>query len=364
MRSSPPAGGTRAVPAVYNVEYSVVKHKLGAGGRGCPRRPSATDRGDDIPALRYRNPVYDGYVADPFVLRTADGYVAFGTRDPAQPTRLGGLEFEILTSPDLVSWTLVGGALTTIGPEHGTDYWAPEVVEHAGRYHLYYSVGHGDRDHHLRVATADSPLGPYTDCGTNLTPGEMFAIDPHPFRDADGTWYVFYARDVLDGERVGTSLAVDVLEDMARLRGEPTPVLSATAEWQLFKKQRAIYDRTLDWYTLEGPCVVRRDGRYYLLYSGGSWQEPSYAVSWAVADHPLGPWKEPAGEDAWLLRTVEGRVIGPGHNSLTTTPDGTDVIVYHAWDPAQQRRRMCIDPLRWTANGPACPGPTWTDATL
>ena len=83
--------------------------------------------------------------------------------------------------------------------ELGTDYWAPEVVEADGRFWLYYSVGHGDAGHHLRVAVADHPFGPFRDTGVNLTPHEQFAIDPHPFRDDDGTWYLFYARDVLDG---------------------------------------------------------------------------------------------------------------------------------------------------------------------
>ena len=49
----------------------------------------------------------------------------------------------------------------------------------------------------LRVATSDRPEGPYTDTGTPLTDctGNRFTIDPHPFRDTDGTWYLFYARN-------------------------------------------------------------------------------------------------------------------------------------------------------------------------
>lgn len=307
--------------------------------------------------------MYDGYVADPFVLRTADGYVAYGTSDPAV-TDPAGLEFELLTSPDLVTWSHRGRALVPVAPEYGRDYWAPEVVAADGRYFMYYSVGHGDRDHQLRVATADSPLGPFVDSGVNLTPDETFAIDPHPLRDVDGTWYLYYARDVLSGDRVGTSLAVDVLVGMSRLQGAPTPVLTASAEWQLFERQRSIYGRTVDWYTLEGPCVIRHDDRYYLLYSGGSWRESTYAVSWAVADHPLGPWKEPSADNGWVLRTVPGRVIGPGHNSLTCTPEGRELLVYHAWDPERQRRQMCIDPLLWTPEGPTSPGPTWSDAEI
>lgn len=314
--------------------------------------------------VSYCNPVHGSYIADPFVLRVGDGYVAYGTRRPGSELGSDGLEFEVLTSTDLVAWEHQGGALLPVGKEYGPDYWAPEVAEVAGVFYLYYSVGDGDTGHHLRVATAGSALGPFTDCGVNLTPTEMFAIDAHPFLDTDGTWYLFYARDRLTGERKGTSIAVDVFEGMTALRGTPTPVLAATADWQLYQRARPIYDQIIDWYTLEGPCVTRHAGRYYLLYSAGSWQQPSYAVAWAVADHPLGPWTEAEGDDAQLLRTAPGHLIGPGHNSLVTTQNGRDILVYHAWDLARERRQMCIDPLDWTERGPTTTGPTWKPTSL
>lgn len=311
----------------------------------------------------YSNPVYPGYFADPFVLETAgvpgSSYVAYGTGGVVD-----GRVFEVLVSSDLVSWRSVGGALVPLEVAAGSDYWAPEVAESDGRWWMYYSVGHGDVGHSVRVAVADSPLGPFEDCGVDLTPDELFAIDPSPFRDADGRWYLFYARDVIDGEqRVGTMLAVDVLESMTALRGEPVTVLRPSADWQIFQRQREIHGGTYDWHTLEGPFVMRRHGRYWCLYSGGSWETDGYAVGFAVADSPLGPWREPAGAHR-LLRTVPGKVLGPGHNSVVRTPDGRDVAVYHAWDQAGTARRMCIDPIEWTAAGPRVLGPTWEPTTL
>jgi len=303
----------------------------------------------------YRNPVYDGYFADPFVLRWEDRYVAYGTGD-----QVDGRAFRVLTSPDLVTWTAASGALEPLPEAMGSDYWAPEVVGSGSQWWMYYSVGHGDQGHHLRVARATSPLGPFVDAGVDLTPEETFAIDPHPFRDVDGTWYLFYARDVLEGERVGTSLAVGVLETMTSLSGPGTPVLAPSADWQIFQRGRPIYDRVVDWHTLEGPTVRHHDGRYYCLYSGGSYLGEGYGVAWATAEHPLGPWTEPAGTDR-LLATVPGHVRGPGHNSVVTSPAGTDVLVYHAWDETMTTRWMCIDVLEWGPAGPSTPGPTWTE---
>lgn len=308
---------------------------------------------------RYRNPVYDGYFADPFVLRWNDIYVAYGTGAVVE-----GRVFEVLTSTDLASWQRVGGAMQPLPPGLGTDYWAPEVVAAEGRYWLYYSVGHGDARHHLRVASASSPLGPFVDAGVNLTPGERFAIDPHPFRDVDGTWYLYYARDVLDGERVGTQLAVALMPTMTSLDGVGRSVLAASADWQIFARGRSIYDAIYDWHTLEGPTVRRQNGTYYCIYSGGAWETENYAVSWASAPSPLGPWTEPPPETARLLSTVPGHVRGPGHNSVVTTFGGTDMLVYHAWDQASTRRWMCIDPLVWGADGPSTPGPSWDEQPL
>lgn len=307
--------------------------------------------------VTYTNPVHEGYLADPFVLAVPGGYVAVGTG-----SAVDGRVFEVLTSPDLVHWTTRGGALEPLAAEAGTDYWAPEVVERDGRWWMYYSVGHGDVGHHLRVAVADDPTGPFRDCAVDLTPDERFAIDPHPFRDDDGTWYLFHARDDLDGDRVGTMLAVDVLTSTTSLAGQARTILRPSGDWQLFQRGRSIYGQSLDWHTLEGPFVRRHAGRYWCFYSGGSWQTEGYGVACAVADHPLGPWTDVPGEP--LLRTVPGRVLGPGHNSVVTTHDGRDVLVYHAWDPALTARRLCIDPLDWGPDGPRVDGPSFRPRQL
>jgi beta-xylosidase len=307
-----------------------------------------------MPDAMFTNPVYAGYFADPFVLRHGDRYYAYGTNtvDPAPEA------FEILRSDDLVHWTLLPRALPAVDGLDARDHWAPEVAEQGGRFYLYFSAGVEDRGHAIRVAVADRPRGPFQYTGEILTPHEPFAIDPHPFRDDDGTWYLYYARDRLEGDRVGTSLVVDALVDMVRVAGQAVPVLTATADWQLFQRARSMYGAVYDWYTLEGPFVVKRQGRYWCLYSGGAWTSPDYGVSFAVADSPLGPFSEPHVAGPALLRSRSGRLEGPGHCSVAVGPDGHDYLIYHAWDPEHTVRRMCIDRLDWTGDGPRTDGPT------
>ena len=303
-------------------------------------------------------PVYAGYFADPFVLRTPTGYIAYGT-DPSRTLGASlpsdGRQFQMLTSPDLVHWTDAGGALIPLPARLGTDYWAPEVAYREGQYWLYYSLGYGDKGHHLRVAVADDPIGPFVDTGVNLTPREAFAIDAHPYRDVDGSWYMFYSHDVLVGPRVGTMLAVDRLATMTSLAGQATTIVRPDADWQIYQLARPMYGRIFDWHTLEGPSVVRHDSRYYCFFSGGSWKDASYGVSWAESDHPLGPWRR-LPEARRILRTIGHEMIGPGHNSVTVAPNGTDVIAYHAWDADLTARRLHLSPLRWTSAGPSVDG--------
>ncbi len=290
-------------------------------------------------------PLFPGYFADPFVMNVDGTYYAYGTGLHGET---GVRVFEVLSSPDLVNWTSHGGVLEPLGAEP-LDYWAPEVARSGQTFYLYYSVGHGDQGHHLRVATASHPLGPFTDLGLNLTPDEPFAIDPHPFQAPDGSWWLFFARDDLGGERPGTVLAVAPLHDMTHL-GEPQTILRASGDWQRYQAGRAMYGGVYDWHTLEGPFVLWRNGQFHLLYSGGAWTNETYGVGHVVADHPLGPWTEPTPR-ANVLRTA-GPLIGPGHASVTTL-DGQDILMFHAWDAQHTRRQLHAAPLRWQDGQPS-----------
>lgn len=318
---------------------------------------------EDVAAIRrhIRNPVYDGYLADPFVFRHDNAYYAIGTGPGSDR-----FEFPMLRSTDLFDWEPIGFGLQR--PEvEGNCFWAPEIALFEGRFYLYYSVGRGDKGHQLRVAVSSHPYGPYEDIGHPLTEPNStpFAIDASPFQDIDGRWYLFYSRDFLDGDaesRSGTALVVAPLEGMTHLSDDYSVVMRARHDWQRYEANRSIYGGVYDWHTLEGPFTVHHKGRYYCFYSGGNWQNDTYGVDWVVASHPLGPYEDSnAGEGPRVLLTVPGRVIGPGHNSVFMCPDGAAYLAYHAWDPSMTARRMCLDLLRWDEYGPACDGPTYRD---
>ncbi|HET7397085.1 MAG TPA: glycoside hydrolase family 43 protein [Intrasporangium sp.] len=283
-----------------------------------------------------QRPLWDGYCADPFVIRAQDGrFVMYGT----SPERPGGRAFQTLVSDDLDVWCPAGGALVIpADAPAGTEWWAPEVAYAGGRYWMYYSQGMGDQGHQIRVASSVEPTGPFTEAGPPLTEDLPFAIDPSPFQDVDGTWWLFYATDLVEGARPGTVIAVQRLRTMTELAGEPRIILRASADWQLYARDRQLYGAQHDWHTLEGPAVVRHGDRYWLLYSGGNWQTPRYGVAAASAASVEGQWTEDAAIGPFITSQSTG-LIGPGHCSIVSAVGGGHHLFLHAWDAQRQRRR-------------------------
>ena len=63
---------------------------------------------------------------------------------------------------------------------------------------------------------------------------------------------------------------------------------------------------------VEGPLMLRKDGKYYFMWSEGGWTGPNYAVAYAVGASPLGPF-ERAGK---ILQQDSNVATGAGHHSV------------------------------------------------
>ncbi len=308
----------------------------------------------------YQNPVYAGDMPDPSVHRFGDYYYAFGTTGAGRLP--DGRIFTLLRSRNLVDWEKLGGALVPPDTNAAYQYWAPEITENGGKYYLYYSMGGVEPERfYLRVGISDKPEGPYIDSGKVLVDAETnrFTIDAFPYRDDDGQWYLYYSCNFpyeTGDLHAGTGIVVDRLVDMTRLAGERQVVLRASHDWTLYESNRwmGVYGQTFNWHTIEGPCVLKHDGKIYCIYSGANWQTPRYGLDVVTASKPLGPYSG-AGDSAKVLHGIPDEVRGPGHNSVVLGPDGkTQYVLYHAWDKRMKRRQLCVDKLDWTPDGPRC----------
>ena len=299
----------------------------------------------------YINPVYPFSFPDPYVLKFCGEYFAFSTGFASD-----GKVFGILHSRDLVHWVELSGAMEPLkgGPPF---YWAPEVTYSAGKFYLYYSAGN-ETLMELRIAVSDRPDGGFVDSGRRLTI-EEFAIDAHVFIDDDGARYLFYATDFLEHTHIGTGTVVDRLIDWFTLEGKPRPVTRALYDWQVYDPGRKEKDG-VRWHTVEGPFVLKRKGVYYEMFSGGNWQNISYGVSFAITDDIARneEWTQFCdGEKASpILRTIPGKVIGPGHNSVIRGPNNRELFcVYHRW--VGDARVLAIDRMDFAGNRIFVQGP-------
>lgn len=293
----------------------------------------------------YQNPMPIKQIGDPFVLRAPDGtYYCYAT------SATDG--FKAWTSPDLVHWTDIGYVYKRKADSWGeSDFWAPEVVLHKGTYFMHYSARWGkNQSLRIGVATSDSPAGPFVDMFNRpMFDFDYAAIDGHVFIDEDGSQYFYYARDcsenVIDGRHESHLYVAELHEDMVSFKEEPRLILKPEQEWECRSGP--------EWFWNEGPFVLKHNQSYYLMYSANFYAGRDYSVGYAVAGSPLGPFvKSPHNP---VLVSPHGNISGPGHNSVTASPDGSELfIVYHIHTDPQHPggdRQVCIDRMGFRADG-------------
>ncbi|GAA2576375.1 glycoside hydrolase family 43 protein [Winogradskya consettensis] len=294
--------------------------------------------------MTYSNPVYTKNFPDPGVLQVDNTFYAYGTNSPIE-------NIPLLTSTDLVHWTEKGDVLPEVGKWAKTgDTWAPEVLRtDAGKYVMYYTASWTEAYRQcVGTAVADTPDGPFvpTDEPLICQDDEGGSIDANPFRDTDGTLYLYWKND---GNRIGepTHLYVQKLSaDGLSLVGERTILLTNDKPWH--------------GAVIEAPEMVLHDGRYYLFYSANAYDSDKYAVGYATCDSATGPCHD-APENPIL--TSSPGAAGPGHCYPVTLPDGTTWLLYHAWQPAAigsatPGRQLWLDRLDWIDGKPVVHGPT------
>jgi GH43 family beta-xylosidase len=298
----------------------------------------------------YENPVLRGprSAADPFVLKWNGEYYLYTTGDPIMAYQ----------SADLIEWAEIGPVLRSSqegGAWNQKDVWAPEVVYRNGTFYLSYTATRAsddwrveERERRIGIATASSPRGPFLDAGRPVTPG--WGIDSHVFRDPDtGRDYLFYSY-LYEPQLPGAGIVVDSMPAPTRVAGATSHVSRGSEPWE--DKDGDPNNGSLR-YTNEAPTVLKRNGLYYMMYSGGSWDLPTYSMAYAVSERIMQGGLDGAG---WrkvvppILRSTD-LVQAPGHNSIVLAPNNVDLITaYHArvvpFDGPGARRTF-VDRVYW-----------------
>lgn len=255
------------------------------------------------------NPFVDGWYADPDNEFYNGEYWLYPTYSHDYDTQTF---LDAFSSPDLIHWTKHPNILNiTNFPWAKRAVWAPAPISRNGKFYLYFGANdiQTNSDYGgIGVGVADNPEGPYLDPLGKPLIGQYYngaqPIDQDVFIDDDGEAYIYYG---------GHNHA-----NVARLNQDMISI-SSFPDGEQFK------EITPENY-VEGPQMFKRKGKYYLFWSEGAWTGPDYAVSYAISDSPIGPFKR---LDKILQQDL-AVATGSGHNSVITVP-GTDIhyIVYH-----------------------------------
>lgn len=108
---------------------------------------------------------------------------------------------------------------------------------------------------------------------------DCFSIDSHMVKTDEGL-FLWYAKDNLESDLVGTRVYIDKLIDPYTPENNPKEVLIPEFDEEKFTPQ-CTSER--NWYTLEGPFWFCEGEWQYLMYSAGCYMDDTYHIGYAVA---------------------------------------------------------------------------------
>lgn len=289
--------------------------------------------------ISIQNPIDNGWYADPEARLYEGEYWIYATRSRRYADQLN---LDAFHSPDGKVWTKVESIVDMSGfPHVWQAVWAPTILEHRGKYYLVFAtndIQSDDQEGGLEIAVSDSPAGPFRALLDHRLVGKFVngaqPIDAHLFKDDDGKIYLYYGG-------WGHCNVCLLSDDLTKLTPFP--------DGETFK------EITPPDY-VEGPCMLKRGGVYYFMWSVGGWGNDSYGVCYGRADSPLGPFPK----ECQILRTDYAVAKGPGHHGFLADREDDDrwYIVYHRRPLTEtdcNSRQLCIDRMIFADDGSILP---------
>lgn len=304
-------------------------------GQGTTPPPSAQYSDPNAQLTTYDNRTYNEYllgddavienqwpgygIGDPFIMRYNGVYYLYVS---SLDTEVGVRAYK---SADLVNWAPVTGS----GLEEGyvsqdpvtLAAYAPEVYYYNGTFYMYTSPG--GNGHY--ILTSSSPEGPFVAATGNFG----LSIDGSVLIDDDEQMYFSYASD--QGIRMAR------MTDMLTIDTSSTPALTGVQ---------------IGGWT-EGSYIMKRDGIYYLTFTGNHVASDGYRIAYATAEELPESYRNAftRGQNNPIALETESELKGIGHSSTVLGPDmDSYYLAYHYLNSSGgPNRSLGID--RLTFNG-------------
>lgn len=251
----------------------------------------------------------------------------YGSHDLYEKDRWCSHDYRLFSCGDdrLENWT-DHGEIFQNRAEDGQVYWqvgkrlyAPDAIYKNGKYYLYF-CGEGRYE---GVAVSEHPEGPFT-APRPISVADGDAIDPAIFVDDDGRAYYFWGQYELRGAAL--------MEDMCTIDETTLNPCILTEPEHGFH---------------EGASLRKRNGRYYLVYCDISRGKAS-CLSYAVADHPLGPYEKGGVIIDNILCDAE---TWNNHGSIECYNGQWYVFYHRACNGTKYWRRVCVEPIFFDSDG-------------
>ncbi|HEX4156562.1 MAG TPA: family 43 glycosylhydrolase [Acidobacteriaceae bacterium] len=271
-------------------------------------------------------------------------------QDPSGTFWLYGTHNTLASSPDMSTFTASANgdinpdfswwaSENTTGTAGRTDIWAPSVLYANGVYYQYYSIpiytnpavagSNSGPEAVIALATSTSTSGPWVDagkiissCGTTSGCTTTFnAIDPAPFIDSSGNWWLSFG-SWNDG------IHILQLDPATGLRLASNSALYNIAARGAGEEGSFIY-----------PAVVNGTQFFYYLASINvccNGTASTYRIIVGRSTTPTGPFLDRGGLDlatggGTILLSSHNNIYGPGGEGVTLV--GTQpILVYHYYD--------------------------------
>ena len=201
----------------------------------------------------------------------------------------------------------------------GMTLYAPDLAYKDGKYYLYICGA----DNFEAVAAADGPAGPYVDA-KRIEGADGDGIDPTVFVDDDGSAYYLWGQFHLRG---------------ARLRDNMYELERETFTDNILTEQEHGFH--------EGASLRKIGGKYYIVYTDVA-RGRATCMSYAVSDHPLGPYKKGG---VIIDNTYCDPKTWNNHGSIQFFKGRWFVFYHRSSQNGNTCRRVCAEPLTVLPDG-------------
>ena len=319
-------------------------------------------------AITAQNPIiHNQFAADPTARVFNDKVYVYPSHDIIPPKPEPGqngvrqdwfcmADYHVFSSENLTDWTDHGVILSQEdvqwGNPAGYSMWAPDCVEKNGKYYFYFPDGQKiGRGFGIGVATADSPVGPFTAEPEPIK--GVSGIDPCVLLDNDGQAYIYWSGMGIRGAKLKDNMKevdgeLQAMQMPQRPGGNAPQGQTPPAFMVAGQQMEGLPDGFK-----EGPFVFRRGDWYYLTFpwvrgdtSNGA--NPTETLAYAMSKNPLGPW-----DFKGIIMAEHSNRCWTNHHSILEYK-GQWYIFYHHNDysPRDDKRRSPhIDKIAFNADG-------------